>query len=119
MAVTVLTPVKIPDVNTISAAVAQTAATSATDGFEFALTGKDYKTVIVALAGSSADATLTIKKGDSIQGVADVTLTVEKSTMAAFTLDSGSFKNVSGANKGKVKIIPSDTAVAVSVIELP
>lgn len=60
--------------------------------------------------------TVTVNKGDAIQGVVDLTGTV--TTEGALWVDSGMFKNVTGTNKGKVTAtVSANTSVAL--IQLP
>lgn len=118
MAQATITPVKIPDVNTISGAIALTTLADTTNGGIFAAAGKDFKTVIVCKGGAAAG-TLTVKAGNGIQGVNGLVLSIPATNYAAFTLDSGAYKNVSGTNKGKVVMIPSVADIGVAVVELP
>lgn len=61
-------------------------------------------------------ATITLKKGNSIQGVVDTTGTA--TTEAAVRVDSGRFKNVFGSYSGKVSAtVSANTSVAL--IQLP
>lgn len=120
MAVTAITAVKSPDVNSLSGAVALTAATTAADGYVCDFDGKDFKTAfLVENTDSSNSETVTIKAGDSKRASAnDLVFTIPKSETRFFTLDSGLFKKVTGSNAGKVLIVPSSTDVKIAVIEL-
>ncbi len=118
MAVTNIERVKITDANELSSAITFTAASSAADGFKVNFEGKDYKTLII-VEGGSTEGTITVKQGNGIQGVADITYAVGASATFALTLDSGVFKNVSGDNKGHVMIVPSTTAIKIAAVELP
>lgn len=75
----------------------------ATDGAYFTMTGQDGK-VLILLQASTADASVSIKAGNGIQGVKDYTFTVASGKTQIITIESGRFKNVTGANKGKVII---------------
>jgi hypothetical protein len=66
----------------------------------------DEKMVLVINA--SADTTLTVLAGNSIQGVADLTVSVPKG-VNLIKLESGRFKNVSGENKGKIVVKSAGT----------
>ena len=66
----------------------------------------DEKTVLVISASTETD--LTVKAGNGIQGMTDLTLTVHKGT-SLLKLDSGAYKNVSGDNKGKIVISSTGT----------
>ena len=72
----------------------------------------DEKMVLVVQNTASSDATLTVKAGNGLQGVVDLTLTVPKQAVSLVKLDSGRFKNVSGENKGKIVVV-SATALSV------
>ena len=89
-----------------------TSATSAdTIYFDFAGAG-DEKLVILAKGAGK----LTLKKGDAIQGVCDVEKTV--TAEAAVRVDSGMFKQVTGAGKGKLKAAVNAN-MSVALIQLP
>lgn len=108
MARTVITPTIIESINkgeevdgTTNGIVAATPA----DGFEFAMTERDDKYLLVISNPDNTNAaTATIVKGDSVFGAADETLTIKKSTTQICVIDSGRFKNVSGTDKGKVVV---------------
>lgn len=59
---------------------------------------------------------VTFVKGDHIQGVNDLTITVPK--YGAIAIPSMEFKNVSGANKGKVVIKGSGNVAVVEIDQL-
>lgn len=75
---------------------------------------KDEHTVLVINA--SAQTNLTVKAGNGIQGVTDLVLTVPQG-VSLVKLESGRFKNVSGANKGKVIVVSTGTP-SVGVVAL-
>lgn len=84
---------------------ALTALVAATDtAIEF--DGRDDQMVLVVNA--TAATTLTVKAGNGIQGVCDLTLTVPKG-VSLLKLDSGRFLNVSGANKNKIVVQSAGT----------
>ena len=66
----------------------------------------DQKMILVISASSAT--TLTVKAGNGIQGVADLTLTVPEG-VSLMKLESGRFKNVSGTKKGKVVVKSAGT----------
>lgn len=74
----------------------------------------DQKMILVISASSAT--TLTVKAGNGIQGVADLTLTVPEG-VSLVKLESGRFKNVSGTNKGKV-VVKSAGTPKVGVVAL-
>ena len=67
---------------------------------------RDDKTVLVINA--SAATTLTIKAGNHIQGVSDLTVDVPVG-VSLMKLESGRFINVSGDNKGKIVVSSAGT----------
>ena len=75
---------------------------------------KDEHTVLVINA--SAQTNLTVKAGNGVQGVTDLVLTVPQG-VSLVKLESGRFKNVSGANKGKVIVVSTGTP-SVGVVAL-
>lgn len=122
MAVTAITP-EVLSGNTFDVdALAMTAATTAADGFIVDYTEQDAKILLVFLNtnASSTARTATIKKGDGIQGVADLDSgDIAAGKYALVVIESGRFKNVSGANKGKVLIVPSHAELKMAAVVLP
>lgn len=119
MAVTTITPVKMT-LNTAYTLPTPVALTSATDGAVVPFNDTDTKIlVMVKNAHASAAKTVTFKKGDGIQGVADFTDSIGFGATKMFTLESGAFKNVSGTNKGKVWLVGESTDIQVSAVILP
>lgn len=118
MAVKNITPVAI-DLNAFPAsALTFEAATAAADGFAIDVTGvADNKLVLLFRnEHGSAAKTITIKKGDLLQGVKD---SEAKSLAAAaiqvIRIDSGRFKRADGT----VIAIPESTDVKICAIALP
>lgn len=95
-------------------------AIDATDGIEFSITERDNKYLFKAVNSDSQNAeTLTIKKaGNGPLNVADLTISVAKSATVWFTLDTARFKNLTGANKGKI-IMAGSADLAVAAYRLP
>lgn len=92
-------------------------AISKSAAFNLELTGGDYKTVII-MTGTSGKK-VTFKIGNGIQGVgADLEVTLGSANPHAIVLDSGYFKNVSGAAKDCVTITP-EAATSFTIVELP
>ena len=116
MAVKTLTVADLTTFGTFTAADPETA-TAAADGFEATIKG-DF---IVLVYNSSADTAydVTIKKGNAMQGVADVARAdVAFGTYWLYRGQVGQFKNVSGTNKGKVLIVPENAALKVKVFQV-
>ena len=119
MAVTKITPVKLA-LNTFSPALTFTAPTSATDGFAVDFKEHDYKTVILAQNTAAGAKTIKVLKGTGIQGVADTdAVSLAASAIVAINLESGAFKQLSGANKGCVVVIPESTDIKLAAVVTP
>ncbi len=80
-------------------------------------TGRDDKTVVIFNNTGSAKGTAVITKGTGIQGVTDITVDVPVG-FSACALNSGSFKQLSGENKGDIVIKPSATTISAAVVEI-
>jgi len=123
MAATEITPIKLTSFNTITKEAAATdfAAIDATDGAYFVMAkgGDKYVIGIKNAASTAGDKIITIKAGNGLQGTNDISLALAKDEIAWVVLDSGKFKNVYGANKGKVILTGTDANLEVKVIELP
>lgn len=118
MARATVTPIKLGVRNKFSEAITYVAI-DATDGLEFVMDERDEKyVVLIQNTDTDNDETVTIKKGNGIQGVADYTEKVGKGETVAISLDSGAYKNVSGTDKGKV-VITGTSDVEVAVVVLP
>lgn len=68
----------------------------------------DAKMILVVNNGGDAAVSLTVKAGNGIQGVADLTLSIPKG-VSLVKLDSGRYKFVSGPNKGKIVVKSAGT----------
>ncbi len=98
--------------------VTLTALTSTADGFEIAWDVHDERSVLLVQNTGSSAATVTVKAGNGIQGVKDLdAYSVAAGAVAAITLDSGSFKNVTGDTKGKVIVVGSATGLKAGLVE--
>jgi hypothetical protein len=97
------------------------AATTAADGFLIdASKVADHRLLLVFENTDVAVAyDITIKKGNGLQGVADLTKEIAATKTAAIVVESGAFKNVTGTNKGKIVAIPENAAVKMAAIVLP
>lgn len=91
------------------------------DGFKVPATNGDWKRVVlVQNTDTSAAITVTVKKGNGIQGVKDLdAFSIPAGKTAAIRLDDGRYKNVSGEDKDYILIVPSSTKASMSVVELP
>lgn len=98
--------------------VTKTAVTTTAKYFDFA--GKDDKTaIIIDNSANSSVTTVTVLAGTGLNAVADLELKVPASKVVAMRLDSASFKQMAGENKGSFGIKTASGTVQVSVIELP
>ena len=118
---TVQVPITKLDLNTFGEISFESAAENDTIEFDYTPVGDEKLVMLFKGAG-----TITLKKGDSIQGVVDVS--GEITDEAAVRIDSGLFKNVDGndtdgatnAAKGKVVATVDDgNGVDVALIQLP
>lgn len=95
------------------------AATAVSDGCVIDYTAKDDGRILLIIENSGAtEFTAKILKGNGLQGVEDLSITIGANASKVITIESGKFVNVSGANKGKV-IINGSTNLKVAAIELP
>lgn len=122
MAVTAITPEVLTRNVVDTDALGLTAATTAADGFLVPFTYADQKMLFV-FYNSNASATarsFTVKAGDGIQGTTDLASgDVAAGKYALVVIESGKFKITSGANKGKVLIIPSNAELKMAAVVLP
>lgn len=96
-----------------------TAAVDATDGALITCGAADQKMLIIIENSDSTNAeTVTIKKGDGVQGVADLALSIPKSETHTIVVESGKYKNLTGTLKGKIKITAS-ADVKIACVVLP
>lgn len=91
-----------------------------TDGWKIPASNADNKRVVLVTNTGSSAVTVTVKKGDGIQGVKDLdAFSVAASKTAAIRLDDGRYKVVSGTDKDTILIVPSATTITACVVELP
>lgn len=96
-----------------------TAAVNATDGALITCNKADQKMLIIMENSDSSNSeNVTIKKGNGVQGVADLVIAVPKSETHTIVVESGKYKNVSGTNKGKI-VVTGTADVKLACIVLP
>ena len=118
MAVKTITPVKMEQ-NILSAAIVKEAPTAASDGFAIPYTDQDSK-IVLLLDGGTAGGTITVKKGNGLQGVADTeAFSLAANEERAIVLESGKFKNIAGGGKGTVIVVPSAATIKLGAVVLP
>ena len=121
MAVTAITP-KVLKRNTVDVdSLVMTAPTAAADGFLVDVSNCADHRILLAFQNTDVGAqTFTVKKGNGLQGVADLASgSIAASKFATVVVESGAFKNISGTNKGKILIIPSVAGVKMAAVVLP
>lgn len=121
MAATVITALSLAF--GVSGVVPTNAAVEAATGALITMSKGDQKhLIILENSNTAATATAIIKKGNGIQGVADLSVTLAPSAKRCIVIESGKYKNVSGDNKGKISIVDNDTTATtlkVGCIILP
>ncbi len=79
--------------------------------------GRDDKTLILFNNTASSAGKVTFTAGTGIQGVTDVTVDVPVG-FSACAVNSGSFKQLLGENKGCVVAKPSATTIQIALVEI-
>lgn len=100
-------------------ATALATAVNAADGAEFVMSGADHKYLVYITNGASSAKAATVKAGNGLQGTADISVTLGAGKSTFVALESGRFKNVTGADKGKVVITGDSADIKVAVFKLP
>lgn len=123
MAVTVITPDKLTRNTPSNDVLALTAPTTAADGFTIDVSDiADQQLLLIFLNtnASTTARTYTIKKGNSLQGTTDLASgDIAAGKYGYLVIDSGKFGNVSGADRGLLKIIPSHAELKMAAVVLP
>lgn len=101
--------------------IKEAVAVDATAGASVDYTNKsDGKILLMITNGNASSAKkATILKGDALQGVEDLEISIPSGKTLGIVIESGKFVNVSGENKGKVIITGESTDITVQAIELP
>jgi hypothetical protein len=87
--------------------------------------GKDDQKICIHIKNAITNATHTavIAKGNGIQGVKDLEVSIAQSSENVIVVESGAFKQMSGDNKGKILIKDKSTtntnALQVAAVVLP
>lgn len=121
MAAANISLLKLKETNEPSAAVLNTAMTTAlnaSDGALVAWDERDEKITLVIRNTATSEGVAVVKAGNGYGGVADLEVPVAASSFVILALDSARFKNVSGENKGKVHITGPAT-IEVAAFKLP
>ena len=102
-----------------AAAMPATAAVEATNG-ALVTAGADHKMLLIAENASADTAkTVTIVKGNGIQGTSDLALSLGAATTKCIVIESMKFVNTSGTNKGKMLITGTDANIKIACVVLP
>ena len=96
-----------------------TEAVDAAAGAEFTMSDRDDKYLILIQNAATSAKTVTVKAGNGLQGAADLTHSVSASGYTCVVVESGAYKNVSGADRGKVIVIGADANIKLAVFKLP
>lgn len=78
---------------------------------------KDDQKILLLLKNNVTNATHTavIRKGNGLQGVSDLEITLDAEEEVCIVVESGRFMDVSGDNKGKVNIASKDTTTGTQI----
>ncbi len=89
-----------------------------TTGITIDFEGVDENCVLI-FTGSADDDTITVLKGDHIQGVKDVTFAtgITANGYGVVAVPAMEFKNVSGTNRGYI-VVKGKTTTSVAVVEI-
>ena len=120
MARVVITPHEMGRVNEAMTAVTTASlfvAVDASAGAEFAMSGRDDKTLLLVQNAATSAKTVTVKAGNGIQGVNDEVLSVPAG-INLIKLESGRFKFVTGDNKGKIVLKAAASGVQYGIVAL-
>lgn len=100
-----------------AATAVPTAATVAKTDGALVTFDKDDQKILLLLKNNVTNVTHTavIKKGNGLQGVSDLEITIGPSAEVVTVIESGRFMNVSGNNKGKVNIVSKDTTTGTQI----
>lgn len=120
MAMVSLTPIKCSGFNSfVESTTTLFTAVDGTLGASFVMDEQDSKYGVLVYNGNATTAkSVTIKKGNGLQGVSDISYSLPSGAYTLVTLESGAFKNVSGENKDKVIIVGESADIEVCVIKL-
>ena len=106
-----------------TSALAFAAANAAADGFLIDVS--DYADHKVALFfqntnGAATARTATVKKGNGLQGVADLASgNVAAGAIACVVVESGAFKNVTGTLAGNIHVVVDNAEMKMAAVVLP
>lgn len=111
------TKLKRNEAQEITAAAAVDATAGASIDYSNQSDGKIL--LLINNGNSSAAKKATILKGNALQGVEDLEISIPAGKTYGIVVESGKFENVSGDNKGKVIIKGESADITIQTIELP
>ncbi len=96
-------------------------AVDATEGASVDYSNKSDGRILLMIANGNASSAkkATILKGNALQGVEDLEISIPAGKTYGIVIEAGKFVNVSGDNKGKVIIKGESTDITVQSVELP
>lgn len=103
--------------------VSASGSTTATNAGALVTFDKADQKILLLLKNNITNATNTavVRAGNGLQGVSNYEVTLAGSEIKPLTIESGKFKNVSGANAGKVLIqdkVTTTTTIEVAAVVL-
>lgn len=102
-----------------AAAMPATSALDASGGCRISFKNREDARILIILENSAtASKEATVKAGNSIQGVKDLTVSLDAGQKKVITLESGKYMNVSGTNAGYV-VITGTADIKAAAVELP
>ena len=100
--------------------VGAVAAVDVTSGALITADVADQKLLLVAEnTDQTTEQTVTVKKGDGLQGTTDLALVIPIGEIHCVVLESMKYKNMTGTNKGKIIVTGSAATIKVAVTTLP
>lgn len=96
-------------------------AVDASAGASVDYTNKSDGRILLMITNENASDTkkATIVKGNALQGVEDLEISIPAGKTYGIVVESGKFGNVYGENKGKVIVQGESTDIKVQAVELP
>lgn len=96
-------------------------AVDSTEGASVDYTNQSDGRILLMITNGNASAAkkATIIKGNSLQGVEDLEISIPAGKTYGIVIESGKFVNVSGENKGEVIIKGESADITIQAVELP
>lgn len=116
MAITTITLTKLK--RNFANEMPESTAADSTLGAKINYDGNDGKILVMMENVGSSSEDVTIKAGNSIQGVKDIVFSIGTAVKYGLVLESGKFKVMNGDNKDYV-MIDASSNIKISAVELP